>query len=296
MLSNLRIGVIGIPGRWSTETLADALEAKTGYRRVMDMGDLSLDLATGQLLHQGFNLAQLDGVVVKKLSGEYSHHTMDRLELLRWLDGAGVRVFSPTDSMGQLINRMSCTIALQQAGIAMPKTCITESVEAAMTAVKNYGEAVFKPLFSTKARGMTLISAELPDTQLRQAISDFHHHNPMMYLQQKLALPGQDLGMVFLGGEYQCTYARVSQNDAWNTTINSGGKYAPYTPSAELVELARRAQAPFGMDFTTVDVAESEQGPIVFEVSAFGGFRGALEGAGFDAADAYSDYLIKQLS
>ena len=50
------------------------------------------------------------------------------------------------------------------------------------------------------------------------------------------------------------------------------------------------------MDFTTVDVAETADGPIVFEVSAFGGFRGALEGAGIDAAAAYSDYALARLA
>ena len=55
-----------------------------------------------------------------------------------------------------------------------------------------------------------------------------------------------------------------------------------------------RAQAPFDMDFTTVDVAETSDGPIVFEVSAFGGFRGALEGAGIDAAGSYTDYVHRE--
>ena len=50
------------------------------------------------------------------------------------------------------------------------------------------------------------------------------------------------------------------------------------------------------MDFTTVDVAETPDGPIVFEVSAFGGFRGALEGAGIDAAGSYTDYVIAKLN
>ncbi|MCG8670311.1 MAG: hypothetical protein MI867_12910, partial [Pseudomonadales bacterium] len=92
------------------------------------------------------------------------------------------------------------------------------------------------------------------------------------------------------------TYARVSQSDAWNTTINSGGKYAHHEPTQEIIDLACRAQAPFEMDFTTVDVAETNDGPIVFEVSAFGGFRGALEGAGIDAANLYTDYVIKKLN
>ena len=118
----------------------------------------------------------------------------------------------------------------------------------------------------------------------------------MMYIQQKVDLPGRDLGMVFLDGEYLGSYARVSKGDAWNTTIHSGGKYAAHTPSDDVIALARRAQAPFGMDFTTVDVAETNTGPIVFEVSAFGGFRGALEGIGIDAAGLYTEHVLRQLT
>ena len=44
-----RIGVIGIPGKWSTETLADAIEQRTGFRLVVDMNNVSLDLADNKL-------------------------------------------------------------------------------------------------------------------------------------------------------------------------------------------------------------------------------------------------------
>jgi len=102
--------------------------------------------------------------------------------------------------------------------------------------------------------------------------------------------------MVFLDGEYLGTYARVSKGDAWNTTIHSGGKYASHTPPDDVIALAQRAQAPFAMDFTTVDVAEAGEGPIVFEVSAFGGFRGALEGIGINAAGLYTEHVLRQLT
>ena len=50
------------------------------------------------------------------------------------------------------------------------------------------------------------------------------------------------------------------------------------------------------MDFTTVDVAETAEGPIVFEVSAFGGFRGAQEGIGLNVAELYVDHVIGKIS
>ena len=295
MSNDLKIGVIGIPGKWSTETLADAVQANTGYRLVIDMSEVILDLTRMQLMYRGTNLCELDGLIVKKISAEYSPSTLDRLEMLRVAEQQGVRVFSRVESMLRLIDRLSCTITLKNAGIPMPNTCITEDVEQAINTVKQYGEAVFKPLFSTKARGMTLINAKQAESQIRQQVSDFKQVNPVMYIQQKLNLSGQDLGLVFLAGNYLGTYARVSQSDAWNTTIHSGGRYAAFEPSSEIIEMATQAQSLFNMDFTTVDVAITDNGPIVFEVSAFGGFRGAKEGCDVDAAALYVEHVLETI-
>ena len=291
-----RIGVVGIPGKWSTETLADAVEQRTGFRLVIDMAKVSLDLASGRLMFGTHDLCRLDGLLVKKISREYSPNTLDRLELLRVAERAGVRVFSGAENMLRLIDRLSCTVTLCNTGIPMPETRVTEDIDAAMRAVRDFGSAVFKPLFSTKARGMKVIDTSLSRKQTLAEIQRFRQANPMMYIQRRIDLSGRDLGMAFLGGEYLGTYARVSRSDAWNTTINSGGRYEAYQAPQELVDLAQRAQAPFGMDFTTVDVALTDDGPVVFEVSAFGGFRGALEGAGIDAAAAYADYALGKLS
>ena len=290
-----KIGVVGIPGKWSTEVLADAVEKHTGFRLVIDMARVSLDLASRQLLFERQDLCQLDGLIVKKISREYSPNTLDRLELLRIAENSGVRVFSGAENMLRLIDRLSCTVTLNNTGVPMPQTRVTEDIDAAVQAVHEFGSAVFKPLFSTKARGMQVIDTTLSEEQMLGEVRRFKGSNPMMYIQQKVNLSGRDLGMVFLGGEYMGTYARVSQTDSWNTTINSGGRYENYDASEELIDLARRAQAPFGMDFTTVDVALTDDGPIVFEVSAFGGFRGALEGAGIDAANAYTAYALSKL-
>lgn len=291
-----KIAVIGIPGKWSTEVLADALEERTGFRLVLDMAEVHADLETNSLWARGVNLCELDGLAVKKISQVYSPNTLDRIELLRLAENKGVRVFSKAETIIRMIDRLSCTVTLRNGDIPMPKTQVCESVDTAIEIVKSYGEAVFKPLFSTKARGMCVISADLDDATMRTEIEAFKQDNPVMYIQQKLDLPGRDYGMVFLGGRYLGTYARVSQNESWNTTINSGGKYALHEPPQSTIELASKAERLFGMDFTTVDVADTPDGPIVFEVSAFGGFKGAKEGIGIDAAALYADYILEELA
>ncbi|SBS33647.1 Alpha-aminoadipate--LysW ligase LysX [Marinomonas spartinae] len=294
-LSNLKVGVIGIPGKWSTEVLADRLEAKTGFRTVMDVRDIALHLDTNKVFCKGLDLTELDGVIIKKISQVYSPTTEDRIHILSHLEALGVPVFSPTGSMGKLINRLSGTLALQQGGIPMPKTRITESVEAAFEIVREFGAAILKPLYSTKARGMVYLREEDSDETVRTQLAEYQQTQPLLYIQQALNLHGRDLGMVFIGGEYFCTYARVGNAEAWNTTINSGGRYEMFEPDAELIELGRRSQACFDLSFTTVDIALTDEGPVVFEVSAFGGFKGALDGCHLDAAEAYANYVLSSI-
>ena len=295
-MNALKIGVIGIPGKWSTEVLADAIEEKTGFRLVLDMADIRADLSGKNLWAGDTNLCEMDGLIVKKISQEYSPNTLDRIELLRLAEGRGVRVFSKAETIIRMVDRLGCTMTLRNGDIPMPDTTVTENRLEALEAVKDYGAAVFKPLYSTKARGMCVLEAATPEAELLAEIDAFKAENPMMYIQKKVDLPGRDFGMVYLGGDYKGAYARIAQSDAWNTTINSGGKYALHEPPQSTIDLATQAQALFGMDFTTVDVADTPNGPIVFEVSAFGGFKGAKEGIGIDAAALYADYALKELS
>ena len=147
------IAVVGLPGKWSTEVLADAVEQATGFRRVVDMSTVALNLENGQLSVGDFALNDCDAVIVKKISEVYSPHTLDRLEMLRMLETTGVRIFSPALNILRLIDRLSCTVTLRANDIPMPPTVITENINEAVKSVQHYGRAVFKPLYSTKGPG-----------------------------------------------------------------------------------------------------------------------------------------------
>lgn len=290
-----RIGVVGIPGKWSTEVLADRLETLTGFRAVIDMAQVSLCLDSNRLMYNDLDLMTLDGIIIKKISEIYAPSAEDRVRLLSHLEQAGIPVFSSTRAIGQLINRLSGTLALQQGGVPMPATRATESVDEALAAVRDFGAVVVKPLYSTKARGMLMLDASMDEDSLRAELEAFRSEFGLFYIQQKVNLDGRDLGMVFVDGQYFCTYARVGNKDSWNTTIHSGGHYEMFEPDESLIALGQKAQACFNLSFTTVDIALTDQGPVVFEVSAFGGFKGALEGCGLDAASAYAESVIKSV-
>lgn len=288
-----RIAVVGTPGGWSSELLADTLHEMTGFRLLVDMAQIVLDLPSGKMWFNDQDLTRLDGLVIKKIGAWYSPDLLDRLEMLRLINESGLPIFSAPGNIMRVLDRLSCTITLQSAGIPMPPTTVTENVDAAVQAVERYGEAVFKPLYSTKAKGMVVIEA---GAQAEEEVERFHQENAIMYIQKRVDLRGKDMGLAFLGGAYLTTYARVKSDGAWNTTTRSGGTYEAFDPDPAIVDLARKAQDLFGLDFTCVDVAETDQGPIVFEVSAFGGFRGIQTARGIDAARKYAAYVLERLS
>ena len=288
----MKIGVVGIPGGWSTEKLADAVEKETGFRLIIDLEKVSLDLDSGKVWHETTDMFSLDALMVKKVGIQYAPALLNRLEILRFLQGKGVAVFSKPHRIMGVLNRLSCTVTLKNGGIPMPPTTITEDIDMGVQAVNTYGEAVLKPLFSSKARGMEVIT---PGHGARRKIEAFSQKHGMMYIQKRIDFGRQDLGIAFLGGKYLTTYARCAQGDSWNTTIHSGGKYKSVDPSPDLIALAQNAQSLFGLDFTCVDVAQTPDGPVVFEVSAFGGFRGIHMARGMDAAGLYAAYVLDRL-
>ncbi len=309
-MSRKRIAVVGISGGWSSESLADAVGRATGERLLLDLDRARLDLGSGRLLcpdqdGRVVDLCGLDALCIKKVAASYAPQMIDRLEMLRVAAASGVRCFSEPERILRLVDRLSCTVTLAGAGMPLPPTTVTEDLDQALDAVRAYGRAILKPLFTSKARGMAMLDAEALDAgELATALEGFKAANPVLYIQQAVDLRGQDLGVCFLGGQYLGTYARRKGPEAlhagreapWSTSTASGGKYAPFDPPQEIIDLAQRAQEPFGLSFTCVDVALTASGPFIFEVSAFGGFRGLLQARGLDMAGLFTSHVLRELA
>src|SRR6187431_1859313 len=111
-----------------------------------------LDLSSGPAVCGDIDLCELDGILIKKVGASYSQDMLDRLEILRFVKAGGVPIFSDPTSILRLMDRLACTLTLARGGIPVPPTTVTESIDHALAAVLGYGQAVLKPLYSTKAK------------------------------------------------------------------------------------------------------------------------------------------------
>lgn len=290
----LRVGVAGIPGAWSTERLRSAVHAAGAETVACSLADCVADLRTGGVWVAGMDLGALDGVVVKKLGLTTDPLTPSRVHLLRQLEGRGVRVFSPAGAIAQANDRHWMSLRLSQASIPTPQTVITERVDEAAEIVARWERVVIKPQFTSKGRGMLLLSS---DEAHRLKLRRWRRVWRMpFYLQEYVPHPGRDISVVVLDGRVLGAYYRVAAPEAWMTTTSAGGHYEACATTPEMAALAGDAASLFGLDFTCVDLVDGPGGYLVYEVSAFGGFAGLWQTQGIDAAALYAQHVIRTLT
>ena len=287
----MRIAVAGIPGAWSSEQLAASLRAEGAESFVLSPGDIVHDLGAGAVTWNGEDLRQLDGLAVKKLGDQSNAASRLRLHALRALERAGVRVFSPADVIDVAMDRYRMTMRLAEAGLPIPMTVAAASEAGLHEAAKRLGDCIIKPVYTSKGRGMVRVHRGGDMSALRELDGD---HQPYL-AQQFIHAPGRDIGATVVGGRFIGAFFRVAQAGEWMTTTAAGGRYAPCDLSHRGIEYAERAARAFGLDYTVVDLVEQDDDFLLYEVSAFGGFRGLKEACNHDSAADYARHIVSTL-
>jgi tetrahydromethanopterin:alpha-L-glutamate ligase len=286
----MRVAVAGVPGAWSSERMCSALRERGADSFVVSLGDCLHDLSMGRVRLGELDLATLQGIVVKKLAPQDSPVARLRLHMLRSLEDRGVRVFSPADVIEGAMDRYGMNQRLAGAGLPLPSTLSFEGLSGLRASVDELGDAVVKPVYTSKGRGMFRVRAGEPLSV------DWEEDNGRWLAQRFVESPGKDIGACVLGGDYVGAFYRVAPTGSWMTTTSSGGSYAPCELDPEGREIAVRAARLFGLDYTVVDLVESEAGYLLYEVSAFGGFSGLWSANHLDVAGLYADYVREELS
>lgn len=282
----MKVAVAGIPGAWSSERMCEALRREGIQSFVFSLCECLHDLSAGRVTFNGFDLAGLDGIVVKKLGAEASPAARLRLHILRELANHDVRIYSRPSAIDVAMDRYRMTMALVDARLPVPQTFAIESETALNEAARTLPSAVIKPVYTSKGRGMVRIgpghtsaSQEAPAAGTPTLVQEF------------IEAPGRDIGACILGSKFIGAFYRVAASSEWLTCTSAGGSYAPCDLPAAGRRLAESAAELFGLDYTVVDLVETRGGYLVYEVSAFGGFRGLWEASRYDVAAKYARYV-----
>lgn len=285
------IPVAGVPGAWSSESLAEELELAGAQSFVFPVEKCLHQVSRSRIVWNGSDLTRADGIAVKKLGDAASPYSRQRVEVLYELQAAGAVVVSSAESIDAAIDRYRMSTVLARAGVPVPRTVVTESLEEASFYLRQWGEMVVKPLFTSKGRGMRLLSEH---SASRLALKDWAKESRgPFYLQEFIEASGFDVAVPVLGGEVLGSYSRVAAPGQWQTTTRTGGRYSAGPLTEEIKEIALKAVGAFGLHYTTVDMVKTARGWLVYEVSAFGGFSGMRAAHGLNTAQLYAHHVLE---
>lgn len=287
----LRVGVAGVPGAWSTERMCAALEREGIQSFTFSLADCLHDLNASTVVLEGYDLSALDGIVVKKLGSQQDPALRLRLHVLRALERQGVRIFSRPSVIDAVMDRYHMTMRLVEGGIPIPPTVSCESEATMSAAVQRMGSALLKPVYTSKGRGFVRLG-----DGAQEAASALPSGTCRTLVQQFVEAPGRDIGACIVGSQFAGAFFRVAGDGQWLTSTSAGGQYAPCDLPGEGRRLAESAADLFGLDFTVVDLVETKKGYLVYEVSAFGGFRGMWEAYQRDVTTEYARYVKWELT
>jgi len=186
------------------------------------------------------------------------------------------------------------SLALQEAGLPIPRTAAAFSTESALEAIERIGyPVVLKPLFGSWGR----LLARVNDRDAAEALLEHKHTlggylHSVAYIQEYVDKPGRDIRVMVAGDEV--VYAIYRQSSHWITNTALGGEPLPCPLTEDLVELAVAAARAVGGGIVAVDLLETAEGTLlVNEVNHTPEFHGARLATDVDIAGRIVDYVLR---
>jgi tetrahydromethanopterin:alpha-L-glutamate ligase len=283
--------VVSDPQDWTAQALYASFSAKGIDSFFLDFSDLSASITSGQFFHcAGVDLLDLDAIIVRDLGRKGPGDVAFRFEILQALQERGIAIINPPQAIARAANKFATSRALQDAGVATPRTVVANSPEEAEKALHNFKKAVSKPLFGYKGRDIIRLEdgVEADLARLKEIIKC----HGLVYLQEFISLDvPRDIRAFVVDGRVMGAIYRVAPPGQWISNLARGGRAMPCPLSQELAEKAAEAADAVGAVYCGVDLLESEQGLMVIEVNGTPSGKGIFEALGVDVTAAISEHV-----
>ncbi|NPV77415.1 MAG: lysine biosynthesis protein LysX [Anaerolineae bacterium] len=190
-------------------------------------------------------------------------------------------------------DKLSTSIALQQANIPQPKVWITFTPQAGLQTIEDIGyPVVLKPVVGSWGRLLSKINdRDAAETVLEHKDTLGGVQHSVFYIQEYVKKPSRDIRTFVIGDRTVCAIYRRSEH--WITNTARGGKaeVCPVTP--ELDRLSVAAAKAVGGGVIAVDILEDEErGYLVNEVNHTMEFHSTVPLTGVDIPGLIVEYAL----
>jgi [lysine-biosynthesis-protein LysW]--L-2-aminoadipate ligase len=278
----MRLAILTSRIRVEEKLLVEALRQRSVDFDIIDDGELLFDLGQPQERWQAY-----DAVLSRSVSQSRG------LAVAHVLGNWGIPVFNSAAVTQVCNDKLLTTLALQQAGVPVPRTMLAFDAERAVEGIEELGyPAVLKPVTGSWGRLLARVNdrdAAEAVLEHQETLGSYQHH--IHYIQQHVDKPNRDIRAFVVGERTICAIYRSSAHWVTNTARGAVTENCPVT--AELDDICRRAAQAVGGGILAVDVFEDpEQGLLVNEINATMEFRNSIAPTGVNIPQEMLDYVF----
>lgn len=233
-------------------------------------------------------LNDLSAVLVRPIGRGSLDEIIFQMDALHKLARRGMSVINPPAAIEKAVDKYFTLALLNEHGIPVPRTVVTEDIDEAMQAFRRFGgEAVIKPVFGSRGIGVARIRDEDIAERVMRTLRFYRH---ILYVQEFVPHGTRDIRTFVIGGRVVAGMFRVS--GSWKTNVSRGAKPRYFEVQPQVEELAVKSTDVLGCKIAGVDIMESRQGLLVHEVNSQPGWRGLQTTTNIRIADEIAAFVI----
>lgn len=236
-------------------------------------------------------LQDLNTLITRPIGRGSLEEIIFRMDLLHRLERLGMLIINPPLSIERSVDKFYTLALLEEHGMAVPRTAVTESHEEALKCFHELGgDVVIKPLFGSRGVGSTRITDPEVATRVFRTIS-FHHG--VLYLQEFIPHGFSDIRAFVVGDRVIASMHRIAES--WKTNVSLGAKPISLKLDEKLENLAVKAAEVIGCKVAGVDILEGPEEPLIVELNSQPGWRGLQSVSRINIADEIIEYVLSEL-
>jgi len=254
------------------------LIARVGYEPYVNAGSIRIS-------------EKLDALIVRPIGRGSLEEIVLRMDILYRLERLGLYVVNPPQAIEHCVDKYAVLAILEDNGLPVPRTAVTESVGEALKAFHELGnDVIVKPIFGSRGIGSTRVTNPEVASTIFKAITFYHG---VIYLQEFVPHGFSDIRAFVIGNRVVAAMKRVA--NTWKTNYSQGAKPVLIRLGATLEEMVVKSASLVGCKIAGVDILESSRGPLFVDVNSQPGWKGLQSVTTVNIAEEIVSFILSEL-
>ncbi len=237
-------------------------------------------------------LEDMGGLLIRPIGRGSLEEIIYRMDLLHRLERLGMFIVNPPLSIERSVDKYHALALMEERGLPVPQTIVTESSDEALKAFRELGsDVVIKPLFGSRGKGSTRVTDLDVAERLFRAITFYHG---VLYLQKFVPHGNSDIRAFVIGDRVVAAMHRVMPS-SWKTNVSLGARPVSLNLGEELERLAVKAAEVIGCKIAGIDILEGEDGPVIIELNSQPGWRGLQSVTSVNIGEEIVRFVVSRL-